>query len=265
MSYKKIAGKKRDIITTNSIMDLLHAAECGRLSVVKQLVCQDKSLIHTCRHKDPNNRAFNVNASAIHYACRSGHLNIVKYLLEQDSTIINDLDIEDWTPLHYACNNGHLNIVKLLLEYNANVNIKDTHLFQTPIEFAMYKQFEDIVYLLNPNIKWIRRNIDDISMKGNVSVFRKRSNLFLGRYILNENHIKQIELFRKNFQTNDIELNNIQDAELNNLHVRIILTHDFKKHINKTIELLSNEDNDDPFLRSSTISTNEHIMVFKDE
>jgi hypothetical protein len=245
-------------------MDLLHAAECGRLSVVKELVSNDKSLIHTCRHKDRHNRAFNVNGSAIHYACRSGHINIVKYLLEQDSTIINDLDAEHWTPLHYACNNGHKNIVQLLLEYNANVNIKDNYLSQTPIQFAMYKQFEEIVYLLDPNVKWTRRNVDEISNKGNVSVFRKKSNLFLGRYILNDEQIQQIELFRKNSQSADINLNHIPDMELNNLHVRILLTHDFKKHIDQTLELTSNND-DDPFLRSSTTSTNEHIMVFKDE
>jgi ankyrin repeat protein len=245
-------------------MDLLHAAECGLLSIVKQLVSEDKSLIRKCRHKDGNNRAFNYDGSAIHYACRSGHINIVKYLLEQDSTIINDLDDELWTPLHYACCNGHLNIVKLLLEYNADVNLRDSYLSQTPIEFAMYKQFEDIVYLLDPNIKWTRRDSEEIFNKGNVSVFRKKSKLFLGRYILNENHIKEIELFRKNSQSNDIELNNIQDNELNNLNVRIILTHDFKKHINQTIQLTSIND-DDPFLRSSTISTNEHILVFKDD
>ncbi|CAF4899319.1 unnamed protein product [Rotaria sp. Silwood1] len=247
-------------------MDLLHAAECGRLSIVKNLVSKDKSIIRTCRHKDSHNRAFNTDSSAIHYACRSGHLNIVKYLLQQDLTIINDIDIEYWTPLHYACYNGHINIVKLLLEYNADVNIKDNYLFQTPIQFAIYRQFEDIVHLLDPNIEWIRRNFDEISTKGNVSVLRKNSNLFLGRYILNENHVKEIELFRNNSQLNDIELKKIQDNELSNLNVRIIFTHDFKKHINKTIQLASNnDDDDDPFLRSSTTSTNEHIMVFEDK
>jgi ankyrin repeat protein len=242
----------------------LHAAECGCLSVVKQLVSKNKSLIRSCRHSDSRNRAFNLDGSAIHYACRSGHLNIVKYLLEQDPTIINDLDRERWTPLHYACNNGHLNIVKLLLEYNPNVNIKDSYLSQTPIEFAMYKQFEDIVYYLDPNVEWTRRNSKEIFKKGNVSAYRKKSDLFLGRYIINEDHIKQIELFRNNSEFDDIELKHIQDVELNNLNVRIILTHDFQKHINKTMELISDE-NDDPFLRSSTTSTNEHIMVFKEE
>jgi len=245
-------------------MDLLHAAECGRLSIVKQLVSKDKSLIRKCRHKDGNNRAFNFDGSVIHYACRSGHLNIVKYLLEQDPTIINDVDAELWTPLHYACNNGHLNIVKLLVEYQADVNKKDSYLSQRPIEFAMYRQFEDIVYFLDPNIEWKRRPIEDISTKGNVSVFRKKSKLFLARYVLNDDHIKEIENFRNNSQSNDIELTNIQDTELDNLNVRIILTHDFQKHINKTLELTSNgnDDDDDRFLRSSTTSTNEHIMLF---
>jgi ankyrin repeat protein len=245
-------------------MDVLHAAESGRLSLVKQLVSDDKNLIKTCRHKDSKNRTFNVNGSSIHYASRSGHLNVVKYLLEQDPSIINDRDAEHWTPLHYACYNGHINIVKLLLKYNANVNIKDNYLSQTPIQFAMYRQFEDIVYLLDPNLTWTRRDFDEVASKGNTPVFRKKSNIFLGRYILNENHIKQIELFRSNPQSNDIELKQIQDVELNSLPVRIILTHDFNQHMKKTIDLSVNE-GDDQFLRSSTTSTNEHIMVFDDE
>ncbi|CAF3379571.1 unnamed protein product [Rotaria sp. Silwood2] len=245
-------------------MDLLHAAECGLLSVVKKLLSDNKSIIRSCRHQSRRNHAFNFDSSAIHYASRSGHINIVKYLLEQDSTIINDHDRENWTALHYACYNGHINIVKLLLTHNVNVNMKDKYLSQTPIQFAMYRQLHDIVYLLDPHIKWTRDNVDDKSKARNIPVFRKKSNLFLGRYILNDNHIKQIELFRNNLQSNDIELRKVQDVELSNLLVRIILTHDFKKHINKTIELSSEED-DDPFLRSSSTSAHEHIMVFKDE
>lgn len=243
-------------------MDLLHAAESGRLSIVKELVSSDKSLIRTCRHKDRHNHAFNPKSYAIHYACRSGHLNVVKYLLEQDSGIIHDVDIEDWTPLHYACYNGHLNIVKLLLEYHANVNLRDNFLLQTPIEFAMYRQFEEIVKFLDPDISWTRRSADEIAKKGNVSAFREKSNLFLGRYLINDEHRYEIETFRKDPQAKAIELTNIQDVELNNRNVRIILTHDFAEHSKKTLELTSQDDQDDPFLRSSTTSTNEHILVF---
>ncbi|CAF1173163.1 unnamed protein product [Rotaria sordida] len=243
-------------------MDLLHAAECGLLSVVKELLSNNKSIIRSCRHNNHKNHAFNLDSSAIHYACRSGHLNIVKYLLTQDSTIVNDRDRENWTPLHYACYNGHINIVKLLLKYNADVNIKDRYLSQIPIQFAMYRQFEDIVYLLDSNVKWTCDNVDNESKARNIPVFRKKSNLFLGRYILNDNHIKQIQSFRNNLQSDDIELTKVQDAELSNLLVRIIFTHDFRKHLNKTIELSSSEgdDDDDSFLRSSSTSAHEHIM-----
>ncbi|CAF3644451.1 unnamed protein product [Rotaria socialis] len=245
-------------------MDLLHAADSGRLSIVKELVSKDSSLIRNCRHVDAKNRAFNVDGTAIHYACRSGHSNVVKYLIKQDPSIINDLDCEAWTPLHYACYNGHLDIVKFLLESKADVTLRDSYLFQTPIQFAMYRLFEDIVYLLDPNAEWTRRNADEISTKGKASVFRKNSNLFLGRYSLNEDHIKQIQLFRNDPQYNDIELRKIQDNELSKLNVRLVLTHDFKKHISQTVSLTSDAD-DDSFLRSSSTSTNEHIMVFKDE
>ena len=243
-------------------MDLLRAAESGRLSIVKELISNDKSLIRKCRHKDGNNRAFNFDSSAIHYACRSGHLNIVKYLLEQDPTLINDLDCELWTPLHYACYNGHLNIVKLLIEYHADVNTRDSFLSKTPIEFAMYKQFEDVVYFLDPKVQWKRRSAEEIFNKGNVPVFRRKSKLFLARYVLNDNQIKQIEDFRKDPQANDIELTNVQDTELDNRNVRIILSHDYRKHVDQTLELTSTNDvDDDRFLRSSTTSTNEHIIV----
>lgn len=247
-----------------SNIDLLHAAECGRLSLVKSLLSDDKSLIHSCRHQNRKNHAFNFDSSAIHYACRSGHFNIVKYLLALDPTIVNDHDRENWTALHYACYNGHINIVKLLLQHNANVHMKDRYLSQTPIQFAMYRQFDDIVYLLDPNIELTCENVDDETKTKNIPVFRKKSNLFLGRYILNNDHIKQIELFRSNLQADDIELKKVQDVELSNLLVRIVLTHNFKKHISKTMEM-STEEDDDPFLRSSSTSAHEHIMVFKDE
>ncbi|CAF1048080.1 unnamed protein product [Adineta ricciae] len=243
-------------------MDLLHAAECGCLSVVKTFLTNDKSVIHSCRHRDRHNHAFNVGGSAIHYASRSGHLNIVKYLLEHDATIIDDRDRQNWTALHYACYNGHIHIVKFLLKYNPNVNIKDKYFSQTAVQFAMYRQFHEIVKLFNVTSN---ENVEDVSKAKNIPIFRKKSNLFLGRYKLTENQIKQIELFRGNLHCDDIELRQIEDVELFNLSVRILFTHNFNEHINRTMEISANEDENDPFLRSSSTSAFEHILVFKEE
>ena len=246
-------------------MDLLHAAECGLLSTVKTLLSHDKSSIRSCRHGDRRNHAFNYEASAIQYAARSGHFRVVKYLLEQDPTIVNDHDRENWTALHYACYNGHLNIVKLLVEYRANVMKKDRYLSQTPIQFAMYRQFDDIVYFLDPDVKWTRDNVNHESGKRNIPVFRKKSTLFLGRYRLNDHHIQQIQSFRRDPQSDDVELRKVEDVELSNLLVRIVLTHDFTKHMNKTLALSSEAERDDLFLRSSSASAHEHMLVFRDE
>ena len=247
----------------NNPMDLLHAAESGSLSRVKQLVAEDKSLIHTCRHKDGKNRAFNVDGTALHYACRSGHRNVVKFLLQQDSTTVQQIDEELWTPLHYACYNGHLGIVQLLREYNADVHVKDSYLSQTPIQFAMYRQFEDVVRWLDPTVEWTRRSADEISRKGNAPIFRKKSDLYLARYRVNDEQIEQLESFRRDPQAKPIELRSIEDLELDHRRVSIRLNHDFREHIKQTTDL-SSIDDDDGFLRSSSSSTNEHLLVFAD-
>lgn len=250
-------------------MDLLRAAECGRLSVVKKIVSTDSALLHSVQHKDASNRAFNVNGAPIHYACRSGHWNVVKYLLNQDSTLINQVDVEDWTPLHYACYNGHLNIVKLLVEYHPNVDAKDSCLSQTPIQFAMYREFEGIARFLDTDGKWERtwkhRNTEEIARQGNTPVFRRGSHLFLGRYTLTDEHVNIIEAFREDLNHEDIILKNVLDVELDQLKVCLLITHNFDRHLKKTAELMSSTlDEDDRFLRSSTTCTNEHILVLND-
>ncbi len=57
--------------------------------------------------------------------------------------------------MHYACYNGHIEIVKLLLQYNPNLTILDTILEKTPVEFAKYRQFGDIVAILEPSIWFV--------------------------------------------------------------------------------------------------------------
>ena len=246
-------------------MDLLRAADAGLIDRVKELVDKNPSLIRTCRHDDSSNRSFNLEGSAIHYACRSGHLNVVRYLIEKDPSIINDVDVELWTPLHYACYNGHRPIVEFLVKNNADQTIKDNYLSQTPIEFAMYRQFEEIVHFLDPKVEWKRRTAEEVQQKGNTPVFRKNSALFLGRYRLKDEQKRQVEAFRANPKSQPIELRGVEDLELNSRRVRLELRHDFAEHIQRTAALASNNElRPDEFLRSSSTATNEHLLVFSD-
>jgi ankyrin repeat protein len=50
----------------------------------------------------------------IHYACDNGHLEVVKWLEEQDGVSLTAEDDDGWQPIHCACENGHLELVKWL-------------------------------------------------------------------------------------------------------------------------------------------------------
>lgn len=79
--------------------------------------------------------------------------------------------------------------------------------------------------------------------------------IFLLRYQITNNGIAKITQFKKSSSQPDI----IVDAyDLNlKLQVELHLTHDYKSHAEKTKKLRNQ------FLRSSTISTNEHLIVLK--
>lgn len=88
----------------------------------------------------------------IHIACRTKspiRLTIAKLLIELDvdidneHTLINERDKDDWTPLHYACDHMDEDLIKVLIEAGADVNAK-TKGAVTPLLLVAHK---------HPNIK----------------------------------------------------------------------------------------------------------------
>ncbi|OUM61687.1 hypothetical protein PIROE2DRAFT_26240, partial [Piromyces sp. E2] len=55
----------------------------------------------------------------LHAACKNGHIDVVKYLVEQGANIHQENYNYD-TPLYIACKNGHEDIVKYLVEQGAD-------------------------------------------------------------------------------------------------------------------------------------------------
>jgi ankyrin repeat protein len=49
-------------------------------------------------------------------ACENGHLEVVKWLAKQDGVSLTAEDNDGWQPIHCACDNGHLEVVKWLAE-----------------------------------------------------------------------------------------------------------------------------------------------------
>lgn len=54
------------------------------------------------------------NLTPLHLACAYNQIRVVKYLLDECSVEVNNVDKEGWTPLHSACLEGHIEIVELL-------------------------------------------------------------------------------------------------------------------------------------------------------
>jgi hypothetical protein len=100
-SVKKASTKGR--ITYGVKMDLLLAADAGDVELVRRLMRAPKaSADQLFRHPK-----FNRRCTALHYASRSGHLDLVQVLVEEFGANVDAKEKEDWTPVYYAANNGY--------------------------------------------------------------------------------------------------------------------------------------------------------------
>ena len=92
--------------------NLFKAVFVGKLSSVQYLI--------EVEHKNPNRRRnwglFDSGGTPLHTAAEFGHLDIVKYLIEECHCDLEAKDRYRNTPLHQAVRFGHLNIVKYLIE-----------------------------------------------------------------------------------------------------------------------------------------------------
>ena len=65
---------------------------------------------------------FSIHFEAVHLAARSGRLRMLKFLLDQDRSLLDLRDAFDYNVLHRAVERGFVDIAKCLLEeYKANL------------------------------------------------------------------------------------------------------------------------------------------------
>eukprot|EP01119_Soliformovum_irregulare_P007355 TRINITY_DN19762_c0_g1_i1.p1 TRINITY_DN19762_c0_g1~~TRINITY_DN19762_c0_g1_i1.p1 ORF type:complete len:258 (-),score=38.51 TRINITY_DN19762_c0_g1_i1:210-983(-) len=236
-------------------MDLLLAADCGDEELVKYFLDHE----HCSPNQVFNNPKFNYKCTALHYASRSGHLNVVKVLLDHGAKI-NAVEAENWTPLYYAVNCGHKEIVQFLLDSGADQTICDNFKGRSPLDVAKYRQFHDIVAILSGGTidpqSYVRRDAQ-IEKRGKkevqAGIHWDDSKLFLGRYKLEPDAVKAIQNFRKSSSSDDVTV--CAFDTILGISVNIRHTHDFDRH-RQQIQACTVR-----MLRASTISTNEHIMM----
>lgn len=103
--------------------------------------------------------------TCLHYACKNGDVDTVKYILNQKADVLID-DIFYTSPLHVAAFYNHKEIVKLLIDCGVVVNAVDSVGF-TPMNYANdLKYFEVSEILMQNDGTTYRKNISliDISL-----------------------------------------------------------------------------------------------------
>lgn len=73
--------------------------------------------------------------TALHHACREGHLAVAKSLITANKACVNATGPKGQSALHLAMNEPYQNIVMLLIQHKANVNARDAS-SQTPLHIA---------------------------------------------------------------------------------------------------------------------------------
>ena len=126
------------------------ASKNGWYDVVKELVEK--------YHCDPNYKIGLLKAllgesegTALLYACQGGHLDIVKYLVQQGGD--PQRSHFNFTPLHAACDAGHLDVVKFLVtECRCNpllpVTVLGITFGCTPLDLACDSNHSDVIAFL---------------------------------------------------------------------------------------------------------------------
>ena len=111
--------------------DVSHFKSGGRFSV---LHCASRyGLLNTLREllvrqstSTLRNQTDHIGRTALHYACASGHADVVQTLLNSGSHV-DATDYDKCTPLHLAVYYRHEKVARILLDRGASVNSTDGH------------------------------------------------------------------------------------------------------------------------------------------
>lgn len=122
---------------SDSVTKMFQAAKSGEVSLLLEAIStKDVDVNHQNQE----------GQTALHLACKEGHIDIVKELLQRDAKC-NLLSKRGNTPLHLACYYNRKDVVEILLNSGVDVNIKSKGGYP-PIYAAILESHCDIVQLL---------------------------------------------------------------------------------------------------------------------
>ena len=117
----------------------IHAQKGSLVGVKKQLE-SDKKLL--------NKPDEDKGKTPLHWACDKGHIKVAEYLLAKGADV-NMQTASNWRAIHYAVRSGKLNIVKELIKNDALLNVQTNTDKSTPFHVAViYKRKTVLEWLL---------------------------------------------------------------------------------------------------------------------
>jgi ankyrin repeat protein len=135
----------REAVTVNDLQPICWASKEGRLNTIKQLLAQGartvglRNLCGECDELHTN--------TALHWAARGGHAELVKFYLDIGMDI-NAVDDRNATPLHWiGKGEGSLEVAQALLDHGVDTEIRDCD-GDTAIIWALNAKLIPLVKLL---------------------------------------------------------------------------------------------------------------------
>nr|WP_253308677.1 ankyrin repeat domain-containing protein [Rickettsia endosymbiont of Ceutorhynchus assimilis] len=142
LEYLKLEGLNIDHLNLNTdinnVNNICLAAQNGDISTVNYLLTKNTD-VNTLDH---------TKQTALHYAARNGHDDIVKLLLDHGANVNVITPDDGWTALHFAARNGYDGIVEVLLKHNADIINIQTSCGSTALHLAAKNKHIAVIQVL---------------------------------------------------------------------------------------------------------------------
>ena len=121
---------------------LHYSCRYGHVDIVRTLV----------KHKANGNARTDSGDTPLILAAKHKHDNVVHALLSDSQCLMDAKGQDGYTALHYACRYGHVDIVKILVKHKANVKARTEH-GDTPLHLAaLYGKIEVVIAELDSDM-----------------------------------------------------------------------------------------------------------------
>lgn len=121
-AFKRISMNSRYENQGETLTPLMMCCKKGQLNLVKWCIAQDVDVNFKFQKKT------NYYMSALKYACKFGHLDVVKYLVETEHCDVNEMHTNRNycfnTPLTHSIESGNIELIKYLIDQHARLDIK---------------------------------------------------------------------------------------------------------------------------------------------